>query len=71
MFRKSISLSIIMKVTMTTISEIQRACFIYTKGKKSAKQFYIQKYRHLAKIKTICVTFYIKEVIYFTVCDLS
>ena len=56
---------------MTNIIERQGARFIYTNGKKIAKQFNIQKYRHLAKSKAICVTFYIKEARYFMVCDFS
>ena len=56
-----------MKITMTTISEIQCARFIYTNGRKIAKQFNIQKDIHLAKSKTICVTFHIQEARYFTV----
>ena len=31
--------------------------FIYTKSKKIAKRFYIQKARHFSKSKTISVTF--------------
>ena len=31
--------------------------YIRTKGKQIAKRFYIQKVRHFAKIRTICVTF--------------
>ena len=61
----------LMKVTMTNIIERQGARFIYTNGKKIAKQFNIQKYRHLAKSKAICVTFYIKEARYFMVCNFS
>ena len=60
-----------MKITMNTTNERQRAHYIYTNGKKSAKQFIIQKYRHLAKSKPICIMSYIREARYFTVCNLS
>ena len=36
-FRKTIDFCILIKTTITTISEIQRARFIYTKGKKNCK----------------------------------
>ena len=41
---------------MTTVSEIQRArLYTYTKRRKNAK--YIQKSKHFAKSKTICIRF--------------
>ena len=42
---------------MTSLSERQRARLIYTKSKKIAKRFHIQKAGHFEKSKTICVTF--------------
>ena len=53
---------------MTSISERQRAPFNIYKKKKNTKRFYIQKSRHFAKRKTICVTFlYTKiETLYVT-----
>ena len=62
-----------MKITMTTISKIECARFIYTKGKTNCKNYYIQKYRHLAKSKTICVTFYLpySTITYKRTYDLS
>ena len=50
-----------MKITMTTIGEIQCARFIYTKDKKIAKQFNIQKYRHLAKARQFALRFIYKK----------
>ena len=48
-----------MKISVTDISERQReSLYIYIK-QKIAKRSYIQKARHFAKIKTICVKFYI------------
>ena len=54
---------------MTAISERQRARFyIYKNQKKIAKRFYIQKFRHFSKIKTIYVTFLYSKIktLYFT-----
>ena len=51
-----------MKITMTPISERQRAKFLTYKKKKMRNVYiYIQKSRHIAKIKTICVTFFIHK----------
>ena len=59
-----------MYITMTPISDRQRARFhINKKGKKLRNIYiYIQKARHFAKSKTICVTFLFKKsrTLYFT-----
>ena len=46
-----------MKITMTAISERQRARFYIYKKHKNAIQFYVQKAIHFSKIKKICVPF--------------
>ena len=44
-------------MTITAITERQRALFYIYKKQNIAKRFYIQNKRHFAKIKTICVMF--------------
>ena len=42
---------------MNTISKRQRDCLYIYEKKKVETFLYLQKYRHFAKSKTICVTF--------------
>ena len=58
-----------MKITMTAISKKHRACFIYTKSKKTAKRFYIEKPDTFQKGRQFPLSFYIQESRHFTLRD--
>ena len=52
-------------------SELSTSTRQYTKSKKNVKRLYIQKNRHFAIMKTICITFYIQKSWQFALRDFS